>query len=59
MKPVYFFLISICFYGGAFAQTEGASKIYAYKQRVKPGTVRVDESEERFRENPNTIILFI
>lgn len=44
MKSFYFFLISICFYGGAFAQTEGASKIYVYKQKVKPGTVRVDES---------------
>ncbi|MBO9683235.1 MAG: hypothetical protein J7502_11305 [Flavisolibacter sp.] len=52
MKSFYFFLISICFYGGAFAQIEGVSKIYAYKQKLKLGTVRVDESGREVPRKP-------
>jgi hypothetical protein len=52
MKPFYFFLISICFYAGAFAQTEGVSKIYAYKQKVQPGIVRVDEGGREVQSKP-------
>jgi hypothetical protein len=42
MKQFYFLLIAILFSSFALAQTEGASKIYGYKQKVMPGMVRVD-----------------
>lgn len=44
MKQFYFLLIAITFSVFSFAQTEGASKIYGYKQKVMPGTIRVDDS---------------
>jgi hypothetical protein len=44
MKHFYFLVILICLYTVSVAQTEGASKIYGYKQKVQPGTVRVDDN---------------
>jgi hypothetical protein len=44
MKHFYFLLIIIGLFKAASAQTEGASKIYGYKQKVKPGTIRVDDN---------------
>jgi hypothetical protein len=44
MKQFYFLLIAITFSVFSFAQTEGASKIYGYRQKVMPGTVRVDDN---------------
>lgn len=44
MKQLYFLLFSIAFSINCFSQTEGASKIYGYKQKIMPGTVRVDDN---------------
>jgi len=52
MKQFYFLLVAITFSFLSFAQTEGASKIYGYKQRVMPGTVRVDENGREQRRQP-------
>jgi hypothetical protein len=52
MKRFYFLLIIIGLYSAASAQTEGASKIYGYKQRVKPGTIRVDDNGREVQAKP-------
>ena len=52
MKYFYFLWIAILFSVLSFAQTEGASKIYGYKQRVLPGIVRVDENGKEQRRQP-------
>jgi len=44
MKQFYFLFIAILTSFFSFAQVEGASKIYGYKQKVTPGTIRVDEN---------------
>ena len=44
MKQFYFLLMAITFSVFSFAQKEGASNIYGFKQKVMPGMVRVDES---------------
>jgi hypothetical protein len=44
MKRFYFLVLLICLYTVSVAQSEGASKIYGYKQKVQPGTVRVDDN---------------
>ena len=44
MKRPYFLLAAVLFSALCFAQTEGASKVYGYKQRVMPGMARVDKS---------------
>ena len=44
MKQFYFLFIAILASFFSFAQVEGASKIYGYKQKVMPGTIRVDEN---------------
>jgi hypothetical protein len=44
MKCFYFLLFLICLCTVSVAQSEGASKIYGYKQKVQPGTVRVDDN---------------
>lgn len=52
MKKFYFLLIAVCFSAFSFAQTEGASKIYGYKQKVMPGTIRVDENGREIQRKP-------
>jgi hypothetical protein len=52
MKPFCFLFTAIAFCTSSFAQTEGASKIYGYKQKVMPGTVRVDESGKEVQRKP-------
>jgi len=44
MKQFYFLFIAILASFFSFAQAEGASKIYGYKQKLMPGTIRVDEN---------------
>jgi hypothetical protein len=44
MKQFYILLAAFAFSVQIFAQTEGASKVYGYKQAVLPGTVRVDDN---------------
>ena len=44
MKRLYFLLIALAFSFFSMAQTEGASKLYGYKQKQTPGTVRVDDN---------------
>ena len=44
MKQFYFLFIGILISFFSFAQVEGASKVYGYKQKVMPGTIRVDEN---------------
>lgn len=52
MKNFYFLLIAAIFSVSSFAQTEGASKIYGYKQRVMPGVVRVDQNGREIPRKP-------
>jgi hypothetical protein len=52
MKQFYFVLIAVCFSVFSFSQTEGASKIYGYKQKVLPGNVRVDENGREVQRKP-------
>lgn len=52
MKQFYLLLIAVCFSAFSFAQTEGASKIYGYKQKVMPGTIRVDENGREIQRKP-------
>lgn len=42
MKQFYIFIVVMAISFLSFAQKEGASKIYGYKQKVLSGTVRVD-----------------
>jgi hypothetical protein len=44
MKHFYFLFIAMLTSFFSFAQVQGASKIYGYKQKVTPGTIRVDEN---------------
>ena len=44
MKQFYLLVLSICFCATSIAQTEGGSKLYGYKQKVMPGTIRVDDN---------------
>ena len=44
MKQFYFLFIAVLTSFFSFAQVEGASKVYGYKQKVMPGTIRVDEN---------------
>ncbi len=44
MKQFLFLLFPFCLSTAGNAQTEGASRLYGYKQEVKPGTIRVDDS---------------
>ena len=44
MKQLYFLLIALAFSLLSYAQIEGASKLYAYKQQQTPGTVRRDDN---------------
>ena len=52
MKQFYFLLIAISVSVFSFAQTEGTSKIYGFKQRVMPGMVRVDENGREVQRKP-------
>lgn len=52
MKCFYFLLVSIFLYAASYAQTEGASKIYGYKQKVRRGTLRVDENGREVPAKP-------
>jgi hypothetical protein len=52
MKQFYFLLIAISVSVFSFAQKEGASKIYGFKQRVMPGMVRVDENGREVQRKP-------
>lgn len=52
MKRFYLLLVSICLCAAAFAQIEGASKIYGYKQKVRPGTIRVDDNGREVPSEP-------
>jgi hypothetical protein len=44
MNNFYLLMFSICFCTASLAQTEGASKLYGYRQKVMPGTIRVDDN---------------
>lgn len=44
MKRLCLLLLATFSFIAVFAQTEGASKIYSYRQKIRPGTVRVDDS---------------
>jgi len=52
MKQFYFLLMAVLISFFSFAQVEGASKIYGYKQKVMPGTVRVDENGREVPRKP-------
>lgn len=52
MKQFYFLFIAVFLFVSSFAQTEGASKIYGYKQKVKPGTIRVDGNGKSVQKKP-------
>ena len=52
MKQFYFLPVAILFSVFAFAQTEGASKIYGYKQKVMPGMVRADDNGREIPRKP-------
>lgn len=52
MKQFYFLLIAISVSFFSFPQTEGASKIYGFKQKVMPGMVRVDENGREVPRKP-------
>lgn len=52
MKNFNFLLVAAIFSVSSFAQTEGASKIYGYKQRVMPGVVRVDQNGREIPRQP-------
>ena len=44
MNHFYLLVLSVFFWATSIAQTEGASKLYGYKQKVMPGTIRVDDN---------------
>lgn len=44
MKSFYFLLVLTLFSLPVFAQTEGASLLYGYRQPVMPGNIRVDDN---------------
>ena len=52
MKRFYFLFIAITLSIFSFAQTEGASKIYGYRQKVMPGTIRVDDNGRQVPRKP-------
>jgi hypothetical protein len=53
MKQFYFLLIILTLSTLAFSQTEGASKLYGYRQAITPGTIRVDKNGNQVRPRPN------
>lgn len=52
MKRIYLLLITATFSILCFGQTEGVSKIYAYKQKVMPGIARVDQNGREVQRKP-------
>jgi hypothetical protein len=52
MKQFYFFFLAVVLTISSFAQREGASKVYGYKQRVMPGMVRVDINGNEMKRQP-------
>jgi len=52
MKQLYFLLIAVLFSFFSYGQTEGASKIYGYKQKIMPGMARVDENGKEVQRQP-------
>jgi len=44
MNHFYLLALSLFFCTASIAQTEGASKLYGYRQKVMPGTIRVDDN---------------
>lgn len=52
MKQFYFLLLAVVLTVSSFAQNEGASKVYGYKQRVMPGMVRVDINGNEVKRQP-------
>lgn len=52
MKQLSLLLIIISLTLSSFAQKEGASKLYGYKQKVLPGTVRVDAVGKELPRKP-------
>lgn len=44
MKRLYFLFVALAFSLFSIAQTQGASKLYGYKQKQTPGTIRVDDN---------------
>lgn len=52
MKQFYFLLLALVLTVSSFAQKEGASKVYGYKQRVMPGMVRVDINGNEVKRQP-------
>lgn len=52
MKTIYILAAALLFSISTFAQVEGASKLYGYRQEVMPGTIRVDENGNQIRPQP-------
>ena len=52
MKQFYFLLTAIIFSIAAYAQKTGSAQLYAYRQAVLPGTVRVDDNGREFPRKP-------
>ena len=53
MKQFYFLLIALMLSIFSYSQTEGASKIYGYRQSIMPGTIRADKDGNQVRPKPN------
>ena len=52
MKSLYFLIVAMSLSFLSLAQTEGASKIYGYKQKLMGGTIRVDENGQELPRQP-------
>lgn len=52
MKQFYFLSAAIIFSIAAYTQKEGNAQLYAYRQSVLPGTVRVDENGREVPRKP-------
>jgi hypothetical protein len=53
MKQFYFLLTALALSILSYSQTEGASKIYGYRQPIMPGTIRADKNGNQVRPKPN------
>lgn len=52
MKQFYFLLATVILSTAAHAQKVGSAQLYAYRQAVLPGTVRVDENGREVPRKP-------
>lgn len=49
MKHFYILIAALLFLVRGYSQTQGASKLYGYKQEVMPGNIRADENGRQIR----------